>query len=157
MELSYDNMTKFMEAYFKDYNQYAGDPQTLPKMLKYYTPDVQLFSYTLNAARPNNLDKILQSMLHPGLHEEFTPKNYVVDVKRKVVVVQMQNQFTEEAINKSYPTKQLSVHYHLVQDKNRDIKIIKILFFTEPRSLSEVNIIEIMKQYRENVNPEKRA
>ena len=156
MEFSYDNMVKWMDNYFRDYNKYAGDPKTLPNMLKYYIPDIQLLSYTLNAQRPNNLDKILQSMLHLGLHEEFTPNYYVVDTKRKVVVVQMRNQFTEEAIKKSYPPKQLSVHYYLVQDQNKEIKINKILFFTEARPSNEPKMVDLIKKYQEKVLPEKK-
>ncbi len=151
MELSYDDMVKFMKSYFADYNKYGGEPKTLPNMLKYYAEGVELHSYTLNAHkdRPFYLDRILLAMTHPGLHEEFTPNYYVVDEKRKVVVVQMANQFTEEAIHKSYPAKQLSVHYHLVQDKNKDIKVKKIMFFTEAPDPKDVSMMDIMKKYRE--------
>jgi hypothetical protein len=149
MQLTYNNMVNFMDNYFKDYNTNASDPKTLSNMLKYYTPDIQLFSYTLRAGRPSNLDKILQSMLHPGLHEEFTPNYYVVDVKRKIVVVQMLNQFIEEAIKKSYPPKQLSVHYHLAHYQNREIKINKILFFTELRPSTEMKMVDLIKKYRD--------
>jgi hypothetical protein len=157
MELTYENMVSFMDAYFADYNKYGGDPKTLPNMLKYYVPEIQLHSYTLNAVRPFFLEGILQAMTHPGLHEEFTPRNYVVDERRKVVVVQLTNQFTEEANHKSYPAKQLSVHYHLTLDKNKDIRINKILFFTEPRSPDEANIMELMKKYRDQGTSEKKG
>jgi hypothetical protein len=149
MEFSYDSMVEFMNNYFADYNKYAGDPRTLPVMLKYYTPDIGLYAYNVDAPRPNDLDRILQSMTHPGLHEEFTPNYYVVDEKRHVIVVQMQNTFTEEAIHKTYPPKQLSVHYHLVQDENQEFKINKILFFPEARSSKDVNMMELIKKYRE--------
>lgn len=155
MELTYDDMVRFMDNYFADYNKYAADPETLPKMLKYYIPDIQLYSYTLEPERPFGLDKILRAMRHPGLHEEFKPNYYVVDTERKVVVVQMQNKFTEIAIQKSYPPKELSVHYHLLQESGGDIKISKILFFTEVRSPDDVNMMEIMKKYREKSTPEK--
>jgi hypothetical protein len=149
MELTYESMVNFMDRYFADYNKYGGDAKTLPNMFKYYVPEIELHSYTLNAVRPFYLDGILQAMTHPGLHEEFTPRNYVVDERRKVVVVQLKNQFTEEAIKKSYPAKELSVHYHLTLDKDKNIRITKILFFTEPRSPNEANIMEMMKKYRE--------
>jgi hypothetical protein len=148
MEHSYNNMLKFMETYFADYNLYGGNPETLPRMLKYYLPDIQLFSYTLNAGNPRDLPKILQSMLHPGLHEEFTPRYYVVDTASKVVVVQVQNQFTEEAINKSYPPKQLSIHYYLADDPHTVFKIKKILFFVEIRPPEEVNLIGVIRKYQ---------
>ncbi len=156
MEFTYDNMVKFMDNYFQDYNQNAGNPQTLPKMRKYYTPAVQLFSYTLNSQMPHNQDRILQSMLHPGLHEEFTPHYYVVDVKRRAVVVQMQNQFTEESINKSYPSKQLSVHYYLAHDNNKEFKINKILFFVEARPVGEEKMADLIKKYQKNLSPDEK-
>jgi hypothetical protein len=155
MELTYENMVNFMDTYFKDYNKYGGDPKTLPNMLKYYVPEIELHSFTLNAVRPFYLDGILGAMTHPGLHEEFTPRYYVVDERRKVVVIQLMNQFTEESTNKSYPSKELSVHYYLTQDKNRDIKIYKIFFFTEPRPPDEANVMELMKKYREAASEKK--
>ncbi len=157
MELTYENMVNFMNQYFADYNRYGGNPDTLPNMLKYYVPEIELHSFTLNAVRPFFLEGILGAMTHPGLHEEFTPRYYVVDEKRKVVVVQLKNQFTEEAINKSYPAKELSVHYHLTQDENNNIRVSKILFFTEPRSPDEANVMELMKKYRETVSERKKT
>ncbi len=155
MELTYENMIKHMDQYFADYNRYGGDPKTLPNMLKYYTPDIKLWSYAMKEeALP--LERILQAMTHPGLHEEFTPNYYVVDVKRKIVVVQMANQFTEEAIKKSYPAKQLSVHYHMFQDKNGGIKFNKIQFFSEAGNPAEgVDMMAMMRKYNEKAQPKK--
>jgi hypothetical protein len=155
MEFTYENMVKWMDQYFADYNKYGGDPKTLPNMLKYYTPDIKLFSYTLNA-EPLNLEGILRAMTHPGLHEEFTPHYYVVDEKRKVVVVQMSNQFWEEASRKTYPPKQLSVHYFMMHDKNKEIKFYKIYFFVEAGVPSEsANMMELMTKYREKSEKKK--
>ena len=148
METAYDRMTKFMQGYFADYNRYGGDARTLPKMLKYYLPGIQLYSYTLNAKRPFGLDRILLAMTHPGLHEEFTPHYYVVDVRRKVVVIQMENQFIEEATGKAYPPKQLSVHYYLVNDPATGYKIKKILFYVEKRPDDEVKMTNIIQQFQ---------
>jgi hypothetical protein len=148
MESVYSRMVKFMDGYFADYNLYGGNPETLPKMLKYYLPDIQLFSYTLNAQEPHKLDRILLSMTHPGLHEEFTSHYYVVDVKNRVVVAQLENQFTEETSQKSYAPKQLSVHYYLVDDSRSGFKIKKILFFVEVRPPDEVKMIDIIKRYQ---------
>jgi hypothetical protein len=154
MELTYENMVNHMDAYFADYNRYGGDPKTLPNMLKYYNPDIKLYSYNPKDEKPLSLERILQAMTHPGLHEEFTPNYYVVDVKKKIVVVQMKNQFTEEAINKSYPAKEMSVHYHLEQDKNGDVKINKILFFTEGGDPEEgKKMLEMMRKYFMKAQP----
>jgi hypothetical protein len=149
MELTYENMVKHMDNYFADYNRYGGDPKTLPNMLKYYTPDILLYSYAMKAeALP--LERILQAMTHVGLHEEFTPNYYVVDEQRKIVVVQMKNQFTEESTHKTFPAKELSVHYHFLQDKKGDIKINKIQFFTEAGNPNEGDsMMKMMRKYYE--------
>jgi hypothetical protein len=157
MELTYDNMLNHMKQYFADYNKYGGDPETLPKMLKYYVPEILLYSFTLNSAdKPLNLEAILGAMTHPGLHEEFTVFTYVVDEKSKVVVVDLTAQFTEEAIKKTYPAKHISVHYYLKQDEKKDIKIYKIFFFPQAPDPKDVNMMPIMKKYRESIPPEKR-
>jgi hypothetical protein len=150
VELTYENMVKHMDAYFADYNRYGGDPKTMPKMLKYYTPDIKLYSYNPKSEEPLNLERILQAMTHPGLHEEFTPNYYVVDEKSKVVVIYMQIQFTEVAIKKTYPAKQASIHYHLLLDSKGEVKFNKILFFTEASPASEgTKMLEMMRKYYE--------
>jgi hypothetical protein len=153
MESAYASMVDFMDRYFRDYNRFGGDTRTLPKMLKYYLPGIELHSFTLNAQRPFNLQRILLAMTHPGLHEEFTVNYYVVDIRRKVVVVQLKNQFSEEASGKSYPPKQLSVYYYLVKSPESDYKIKKILFFVEARSPDEIKMVDIIKKYQNGVKP----
>jgi hypothetical protein len=150
MELTYENMVKHMDNYFADYNRYGGDPKTLPNMLKYYTPDIKLYSYNPKSEEPLDLPHILQAMTHPGLHEEFTPNYYVVDAKNKIVVIYMQIQFTEQAIQKTHPAKQASIHYHLLLDDKGNIKFNKILFFTEASPASEgAKMMEMMRKYYE--------
>jgi hypothetical protein len=153
MESTYSRMSKWMDRYFADYNRYGGDTKTLPKMLKYYLPDIELHSYVLNARRPHNLERILFSMTHPGLHEEFTPNYYVVDVRRKVIVAQLRNQFSEETDGTIYPPKQLSVHYYLVNDRETGFKIEKILFFAETRPADEVKMPDIIRAHQAGLTP----
>ena len=149
MELTYENMVQHMDNYFADYNLYAADNKTLPKMLKYYTRDIMLISYTLHPEKELPLEKILRAMNHPGLHEEFTPNYYVVDERRKVVVVQMINQFSEESTGRTFPPKQLSVHYYMVLNEKQEVKFNKILFFVEKVGPGEGDEVgKLMIQYR---------
>jgi hypothetical protein len=103
--------------------------------------------------QPSSREQLLLSMVHPGLHEELTPREYVIDLKRMVVVVQFQLQFTDEPSGRVWPAKQASCHYHLVLDKNKDLKIKKIVYFTERSSPdeteSQAELMEIWKKYRE--------
>lgn len=157
MDAVYSKMVKFMDNYITDYNKYGGDPKTLPNMLKYYLPDIQLVSFNVFGKHVNNLERILESMTHPGLHEEFTVSYYVVDTKEKVIVCQMNAQFTEQAIHKTYPAKELSVHYYLVDDPATDFKVKKILFFVEVRPPDEVKMMDIMKKYKTGALPGKNS
>ncbi len=94
-------------------------------------------------------------MVHPGLHEEFTPQEYIVDMKRMVVVVQLQLQFNDEVSGKVWPAKLASAHYNLVLDENNELKIKKIIHFTEATfpeeaaSPKEESMMELWKRYRE--------
>ena len=98
-------------------------------------------------------------MVHPGLHEELTPREYVIDLKRMVVVVQFQLQFTDEPSGRVWPPKQASCHYHLALDKNKELKIKKIVYFTERASPDETKSQEEMMalwaKYREKALKEK--
>ncbi|MCK5735612.1 MAG: hypothetical protein KAH21_03995 [Spirochaetaceae bacterium] len=43
--ISHGQFMSFMEKYFEDYSQYAQDRDTMPKMDKYWTEDVQVTAY----------------------------------------------------------------------------------------------------------------
>jgi hypothetical protein len=149
MEFTHDNVIKWFDEYFKNFNRNNGDPRTIPLMKKYFTPDLQFVSYLLNVKRPEDRDGLLNSMLHPGLHEELTPKYYVVDAERKAVVVQLGCRFHEDSTGTTTPESLLSCHYYLVQDEKGDIKIQKILFFAEQGAPGESSTMGSMKKYRE--------
>ncbi len=100
--------------------------------------------------KPSTREQLLMTMVHPGLHEELTPRNYVVDLKKNIVVVQFQLQFTDEPSGKKWPPKQASAHYTIALDKNKDLKIKKIEYFVEYRSPEETgNLRELWAQYKE--------
>ena len=151
MEFTYDDVVKWFDGYFKAFNTYAGPLKTVPNMEKYFTPDLEFWSYNMaNAERPSTREALLMSMIHPGLHEELTPRYYVVDERQKIVVVQFQLQFTDEPSGRVFQARQASAHYHLILDENQDLKIKKILYFTEARAPDEPNIVrELWQKYRE--------
>ena len=151
MKFTYENVLKWFDDYFKAFNKYAGPLETVPNMQKYFTPDLEFWSYNMtNVERPSTREALLMTMVRPGLHEELTPQYYVVDERRKIVVVQFQLQFTDEPSGTVFPPKQASAHYHLVLDENKDLKIKKILYFTEARAPDESNIIhDLWRKYRE--------
>jgi hypothetical protein len=57
--------------------------------------------------------------------------DYVIDLKRLIVVVQFELRFTDQTSGTAWPPKQASAHYHLVPDKDNELKIKKIQYWTE--------------------------
>ena len=162
MEVTYENIVKWFNTYYQDFNKSAGPLKTARNMEKYFTPDLQFWPYNMSGTRePKSREELLLSMIHPGLHEELTPREYVIDLKRMVIVVQFQLQFTDEPSGRIWPAKQASCHYHLTLDKNKDLKIKKIVYFTERASSEETKSQEEMMalwaKYREQELKEHRG
>jgi len=153
MEFTYDNVRKWLEDYFKDFNRNNANPETVPNMEKYFTSDLQFISYILNVKRPDDRKGLLNSMVHPGLHEELTPEDIIIDERHKSVAVILQVQFKEESTGVVFPVKHNCAHYELVQDEAGEFRIKKITYFTEPRPPDEPDMKTLMKKYREKALP----
>ena len=149
MEFTYDNVKTWFDNYFQTFNENEGNPETVPNMRKFFTPDLEFFSYNVPYDRPASLEGLLRAMEHPGFSEAFTPQDYVIDEKRMVVVAHLILQFTEKSTGEVFPARHASAHYYLVQDENNDLKITKILYFTEFTPPGEPSIMERMRKYRE--------
>jgi hypothetical protein len=133
MEFNYENAVKWFDIYFEEVNKNQGSLEVVPNLKKYFTPDFEFMMYTAPpfVKPPLSREDLLILFVHPGLHEALRPQYYVVDVKRMMVVVQFELQFTDEVSGKTWQPKQASAHYHLVLDENRDLKIKKIQYWTE--------------------------
>ncbi len=149
MEITYDNIVKWFDAYFEAFNRNAGPLKTSRLMEQYFTPDLEFWGYNAPGDRPLSREQLLLTMVHPGLHEHLTPREYVVDLRQLIVVVQFQVQFSDQPSGKVWPPKQTSTHYHLVQDAGGDLKIRKILYFMEHRPVEESDYKALWARYRE--------
>jgi hypothetical protein len=149
MRITYTNIVKWFDDYFEAFNQNAGPLEAIPNMTKYFTSDLEFWAYNQPGERPSSRDALLMTMVHPGLHEHLTPREYVVDLKQMIVVVLFQVQFSDRPSGKVWPPKQASTHYHLVLDENKELKIKKILYFMEHRPPEESSYRELWVKYRE--------
>jgi len=154
MELTYENIVKFFDSYFEAFNKYAGPLETVPNMMKFYTPDFEWWSYNMPSEgerKPASRDFLLMTMVHPGLHEHLTPRKYIIDLKEMVCVVQFQLQFTDERSGVTGPPGEASAHYTFVLDENKDMKIKKLQYWTEARLPSDTkpNMRDLWRQYRD--------
>ena len=149
MKITYDGILKWFEAYFAAFNKNAGPLAGVVKMKSYFTDDFEFWSYNQPGERPRNREALLMTMVHPGLHEHLTPLEYAVDLKKLIVVVQFQVQFSDHPSGQVWPAKQASTHYHLLLDKDNEPKIKKILYFMEHRPPEESDYRKLWEKYRE--------
>jgi hypothetical protein len=134
MEFTYDNILKWMKEYFKAYNAYAQNPETVSRMCDYFTPDLEFLPYTvqLEHIHTTNRDDFLRVLTgHPSGYEAFTLEDIVIDERRKVVVALLKAEIFDSKTVELLLAKRYLVHYQLVLDENNTIKIQKIQFFWE--------------------------
>ena len=149
MEFTHDNVRKWFDNYFAEFNICNGDPKKVPNMEKYFSQDLQFISYMLNVKRPDDRKGLLNTMEHPGLLEELTPEDMIIDEKNKAVAVILRVQFKEESTGTVFPAKHNCAVYNLIEDGNGELKIRRISYFTEHRSADEPDMKTLMKKYRE--------
>jgi hypothetical protein len=149
MEFTHDKVRKWFEDYFAEFNRCNGDPEKVRDMEKYFTEDLQFISYILGVKRPDDRTGLLNSMIHPGLLEDLKPEEMIIDEKNKSVAVNIRVQFTEEPTGTVFPAKHNCALYNTVTDKNGELKINKITYFTEHRPPDEPDMKSLMKKYRE--------
>ena len=132
MELTYDNIAKWFDEYYQAFNTCTGPLESPSRMERYFAPELEFWPYNMpGTTQPSSREDLLKTMIRPGLHEELTPQEYAIDLQRMVVVVRFQLQFNDEPSGRVWPPKLASCHYHLKQDDNGDLKITKIVYFTE--------------------------
>ena len=149
MELTYENVSRWFDLYFEDVHKNQGDLETVPNLIKYFAPDLELMMYTSPVSPPAALmsrDALLVSFVHPGLFEEIIPKCYAIDLRQLIVVVQFEIRFSDDPSGKIWAPLQASAHYHLVVDENEDLKIRRIHYWTETLP---GDLFEIWARYRE--------
>jgi hypothetical protein len=143
MEITYENIVKWLDGYFNDVRKFQGDIEKVLNLKKYFTDDFDLTMYTPPSQPVKKVmsrDALLVSFVHPGLQENITPKYYVIDIKQMIAVVQFEIQFSDKPTRKKWNPVQASAHYHLKNAKNGDLIISKIQYWTErlPEGIMEI-------------------
>ena len=132
MEITYDNMVKYMKDYFKTFNKYGQDPKKIHRLDDYYAPDVEFTPYVAGIGHSTGRDDFYQILLsHPSGYEKLTPEEIVIDEKRRIAVVLIKAEISDSKTGEVLVTKRYFVLYPLVLDENNTIKIKKIQLFWE--------------------------
>jgi hypothetical protein len=134
MEWTYENISKWFDVYFEDVRTSQGNLETVPNLRKYFTADMEVMMYSSPSPpprKPMTRDALLISFVHPGLQEDILPRHYAIDVKQLIVAVQFEIRFADRPSETTWAPLQASAHYHLVIDKNLNLKIRRIYYWTE--------------------------
>jgi len=132
MDITYDIIVKYMKDYFKTFNKYGQDPETIHRLDEYYAPDLEFNPYVAGIGHTTGRDEFYQVLLsHPSGHEKLTPEEIVVDEIRKIAVVLIKAEISDSHTGEVLVTKRYFVLYPLVLDENGTIKIKKIQLFWE--------------------------
>ena len=152
MKLTYEDIVKWMENYFKAYNAYAQNPDTVDRMCDYFTPDVRFVPYISAFGGPENAvtsrdDFFRMFTGHPSVYEKFKVEDIIVDERRMVAVALLKVALFDSRTDEVLLRKHYLPRYQLVLDDNNMLKISNILFFWEamPPEVDEAYGIEKME------------
>lgn len=148
MELTYDNMKKFMEKYCKDYSLYGNDADTMPKMDEYWAPNFVSTAYFTppDGTYPlvHKSRKEFQEFLingHKNIKDALEPRDVIIDQKNSKAVILLK--IKKENRNTAELTEIDGVGiYKLIVDANDTLKIKSLDFFWHAPQ-------KIIKEYKE--------
>jgi hypothetical protein len=152
MEFTRETVNKWLENYFRAFHTNQGSVDSVQKMRQYFTPELEFWPFNMapgSVPRPSSLDDLLRSMVHPGLHEQITPLDWVLDESKKAVAVFAQIQFTDEASKTTWPARYAGAFMYFTHDANQDLKVNKIRYFLENRPAGETTYRGLWDKYRD--------
>jgi hypothetical protein len=136
MELTYDNIVKWMKDYFEVYGKYGQEPDTFQRMNDYFAPDLRFIPYIAGLGGPEggfrSRDEFLRTAIaHTSWYEKLTPLDITVDERRKAVVVIFNIDVHDRKTGLIVVKRNAIAHYNLILDDQKTIKIKTIRFFWE--------------------------
>jgi len=136
MKPTHDEIVKWMNAYFTEYNNSAQNAKTVHRMDTYFAPDFTFIPYMYVFGGPQNAitgREAFYTMLtsHPSDYERFIVHDVFVDEKRMVSVAFLEATIYETVTNRVKVKKNYLPLYELKLDDKGALKIAIIRFFWE--------------------------
>jgi hypothetical protein len=136
MNPTHDEIVKWMDAYFAEYNDSAQDSKTVHRMDIYFAPDFTFIPYMYVfggpkgaiSGRDNFFDMLTN---HPSDYERFTVHDIFVDEQRLVAVAFLEATIFETGTDRIKVRKNYLPLYELKLDEKGALKISTIRFFWE--------------------------
>jgi hypothetical protein len=136
MKPTHDEIVKWMNEYFAEYNASSQNAKTVHRMDTYFAPDLTFIPYMYVFGGPQNAitgREAFYSMLtgHPADYEKFVIHDIFVDEKRMVAVAFLGATIFETSTNRVKVKKDYLPLYELKLDDKGALKIRTIRFFWE--------------------------
>jgi len=136
MELTYDNIVKWMTEYFEVYSRYGQEPATAIRMNEYFAEDLRFIPFIAPLGGPeggfrSRAEFIRTAVAHTAWYERLTPLDMTVDERKKAVVVLFNIDVYDRQKNAVVVKRSAIAHYNLVLDEHGRPKIKTIRFFWE--------------------------
>jgi hypothetical protein len=133
---THDEIVKWMNAYFAEYNTSAQDAKSVHRMDTYFAPDFTFIPYMYIFGGPQNAitgREAFYTMLtnHPADYEKFIVHDIFVDETRLVAVAFLEATIFETGTNRVKVKKNYLPLYELKLDDKGALKIATIRFFWE--------------------------
>ena len=146
MQKKYKKLKAFMEEYFKDYSQYAQDEETMPRMDKYWTPDIVVTAYFqlkggeyplkfLN--RRDWQDFLIEG--HLKIWETLLPTDLMFDIEQLKSASMLKVKKFDRENDKELCNLDGIGYYKLIETKDGSFQIKSLDFFTgDPGSFAKL-------------------
>jgi hypothetical protein len=136
MKPTHDEIVKWMNAYFAEYNASAQNAKTVHRMDTYFAPDFTFIPYMYVFGGPQSAitgREAFYSMLtgHPADYEKFIVHDIFVDEKRMVAVAFLEATIFETGTDRVKVKKNYLPLYELMLDDKGALKIATVRFFWE--------------------------
>ena len=136
MKPTHDEIVKWMNDYFSEYNLSAQNAETVHRMDQYFAPDFTFIPYMYVFGGPQHPitgREAFYSILtgHPTDYEKFIVHDIFVDEKRMVSVAFLEATIFETATNRIKVKKNYLPLYELKLDDKGALKIATVRFFWE--------------------------
>ncbi len=136
MKPTHDEIVKWMNAYFVEYNASAQNAKTVHRMDTYFAPDFTFIPYMYVFGGPQNAitgREAFYNMLtgHPADYEKLLVHDIFVDEKRMAAVAFLEATIYETGTNRVKVNKNYLSLYELKLDDKGALKIATVRFFWE--------------------------
>ncbi|HTY63164.1 MAG TPA: nuclear transport factor 2 family protein [Acidobacteriota bacterium] len=136
IKLTHDEIVKWMNAYFAEYNASAQNAKTVHRMDTYFAPNFTFIPYMYVFGGPQHAitgREAFYTMLtgHPADYERFIVHDVFVDEKKMVAVAFLEATIFETGTNRVKVKKNYLPLYELKLDDKGALKIATVRFFWE--------------------------